>query len=407
MKILHTADIHLGYETHGKLDPQTGLNTRLLDFQRSFRFMVETAIREAVDVFLFCGDAYKTPDPTPTHQKLFAECLMPLHEAGIPVVMITGNHDIPVSHGKASALDIFPFLRGKAHVYTIPEAVTLPTRSGPLQLIALPWPVRSKLLSRETFRTYSPAEINEVIVQKYLDFIDAALAEFKPDLPTVLAGHFTVQGSQLSGSERSSVIAYEPVFTIGQLARPEIDYVALGHIHKFQDLNPGGHPPVVYASSIERVSFKEADQPKGFVLVEIASEGFSKSTHYRFIPTPARRFISLTVDLRGVDNTMETLLHTIRAADVTDAVVRIRYQIEEERFSEVDLPTLRQALAPAHKVAGIERVVEPHVREQRTRIQKEDSIEEALIHYLEQHEDLQPLKDELLNLTRRLKEELD
>ncbi len=407
MKILHTADIHLGYETHGKLDPQTGLNTRLLDFQRSFRFMVEKAIEEEVDLFLFCGDAYKTADPTPTHQKLFAECLLPLHEAGIPIVMITGNHDIPVSHGKASALDIFPYLRGKAHVFTLPDVATIPTRSGPLQLIALPWPVGSRLLSREEFRTYSPAEINEIIVEKYIEFIDAALQTCDPELPIVLAGHFTVQGSELSGSERSSIIAYEPVFTIGQLARPEIDYVALGHIHKFQDLNPESHPPVVYSSSIERVSFKEVDQPKGFVLVEITSEEGRKRTHYRFIETPARRFIALFVDLRGNEEPMETLLHHIEETSVADAIVRVRYQIEEERLSEIDLHRLHQALGSAHKVAGIERVVEPRVREQRTRIQKDDSIEEALTRYLDQHEDLRPLQEELLTLARRLKEELD
>ena len=112
LKILHCADIHLGYETHGRHDAETGLNTRLLDFKRCFDFMVERALAEDIDVFLFAGDAYRTADPTPTQQKLFAQCLQPIATAGIPIVMITGNHDHPVSFGKASSIDIFGYLTG-------------------------------------------------------------------------------------------------------------------------------------------------------------------------------------------------------------------------------------------------------------------------------------------------------
>ncbi len=101
MKLLHCADIHLGYETHGRLDPATGLNSRLLDFRRSFDALVAHALAEDIDLFLFCGDAYRTADPTPTQQKLFAEALRPIADACIPIVMIVGNHDHPVSFGKA------------------------------------------------------------------------------------------------------------------------------------------------------------------------------------------------------------------------------------------------------------------------------------------------------------------
>ncbi|RMF60362.1 MAG: DNA repair exonuclease, partial [Bacteroidetes bacterium] len=121
MKILHTADIHLGSNTYGRIDPETGLNTRLLDFKRSFDFMVERALEEDIDLFLFCGDAYRTADPTPTQQRTFAECLRPVAERGIPIVMIVGNHDHPVSFGKASALDIFGFLQGEVHVFRQPD----------------------------------------------------------------------------------------------------------------------------------------------------------------------------------------------------------------------------------------------------------------------------------------------
>ena len=119
MKILHTADIHLGSNAFGRIDPKTGRNQRLLDFENSFRFMVDYALSQDIDLFLFCGDAYRTADPSPTEQQVFAECLRPVADQGIPIVMLTGNHDHPVSFGNASAIDIFQHLAGDVHVFRL------------------------------------------------------------------------------------------------------------------------------------------------------------------------------------------------------------------------------------------------------------------------------------------------
>src|SRR5690606_26514108 len=261
MKLLHCADIHLGYETHGRPGPETGMNTRLLDFKRCFDVMVERALAERIDVFLFCGDAYRTADPTPTQQKLFAEALAPIAKAGIPIVMIVGNHDYPVSFGKASSVDIFGYLDGDVHVFAQPTLCApgsdygpIETPAGPLQLVALPWPIRSKILSKDEHRRKTPHEIRDLIETLSADVVQAAARSLDPARPAVLGRHCSVQGAELGGSERSSLIAHEPKFTVGQLTPPGLDYVALGHIHKFQDRNReayerGEGPPVVYASS--------------------------------------------------------------------------------------------------------------------------------------------------------------
>ena len=72
IKILHFADLHLGVENYGRLDPQTGLSTRLADFLRCFDFLVDHAAHHDVDLALFAGDAFKTRDPSPTYQREFA-----------------------------------------------------------------------------------------------------------------------------------------------------------------------------------------------------------------------------------------------------------------------------------------------------------------------------------------------
>ena len=328
MKILHCADVHIGYETHGRLDPATGLNTRLLDFRRSLDAVVARAVDERVDLFLFAGDAYRTADPTPTQQKLFAEALRPLAEAEIPLAMVVGNHDHPVSFGKASSLDIFGVLDGRVDVFTAPAfraeghaGGPIETRGGPLQLVALPWPIRSKILARDEHRGKTPHEVRQLIEDHYTAFVARCAAEADPGTPLVVCAHLTVQGSELSGSERASLIAHEPTFTVAQLAPPGVDYVALGHIHRFQDRNReaferGDGPPVVYSSSIERISFKEHDADKGFVVVEIDPAGApGRRTAYTFVPTPARRFVPVAVDAtEAEDPTAAVLAEIARSA---------------------------------------------------------------------------------------------
>ena len=428
MKILHCADIHLGYETHGRLDTATGLNTRLLDFRRCFDALVERAVSERVDLFLFCGDAYRTADPTPTQQKQFAEAMRPIAEAGIPVVMIVGNHDHPVSFGKASSVDIFGVLGGHVEVFAQPtfcapgqEHGPIETLAGPLQLVALPWPIRSKILTREEHRAKSPHEVRTFIEDFYTDFVQKCAADIDPTMPAVVAAHLTVQGSDLGGSERASLIAHEPTFTAAQLTplapggRPAFDYVALGHIHRYQDRNRdaferGEGPPVVYSSSIERISFKEYDDRKGFVLVDIkagetaAEGGGGKTTRYEFVDTPARRFVPIEVDARGTTTPTEIVLAAIARHDTADAVVRVRYRVDEGQH--VDAGAVREALAGADAVAAIEREADPVERRQRTVVRTDTSLRDAVERYVDQHENLAGMKDALVAAALDLDESL-
>ncbi|MDX1531250.1 MAG: exonuclease SbcCD subunit D [Rhodothermales bacterium] len=419
MRILHTADIHLGYETHGRLDPETGLNTRLLDFQRCFRFMVEHALDEDVDLFLFCGDAYRTADPTPTQQKLFAECLRPIAEAGVPIVMVIGNHDHPVSFGKASAVDIFSYLTGDVHIFRRPTFCAphtaygpIPTKAGPLQLIALPWPIRSVLLSKEEHRKKAPDAVRDYIEALYTDFVAQSAAELEPALPAVVAGHFSVHDAELGGSERTSLIAHEPKFTAAQLALPGVDYVALGHIHKYQDRNRAAYErgegaPVVYPSSIDRISFKEHDAEKGFVVVDVEGRGDEKETTYAFVPTPARRFVTVETDAREADDPTARILRDVQAADVAEAVVRVRYQVSEEQVPQVDVGALRDALSGAYAVAAIERVVDPAERKRTTAVRREAGLAEAMTQYVAQHERLHKMKDRLVEAALEIERQVE
>ncbi len=399
--LLHTADIHIGVDTYGRLDAETGMSTRMLDFQAAFDEMVARAIAEDVDLFVFAGDAYRTADPTPTQQRLFVECLQPVLDAGIPVVMVVGNHDHPVSHGKASALDIFPFLDGTVHLYNRPGGPhRIETKRGPVQIIALPWPIRSLLLSKEEYRGMTPPDLRDLIEAKYREIVRTAAAEADPAVPLVVVGHFSVVGASLGGSERTSLIAHEPKFLAADLAQPGVDYVALGHIHRHQDLNPPRAPgephcPVVYSSSIERISFKEMDDDKGFVLVRLdADKPPGERAAYTFVATNARRFVSVTADARTAVDATDAVLAAIARADIAGAVVRVRYAVVEGQT--VDATRLREALKDAYAIAAVERVADVVERQRRTVVTRELSLRDALDRYVSQREDLAPVRERLV-----------
>ena len=110
IRVLHFADIHIGMENYGKIDPETGMNQRVLDFVSRLREIVDYAIEHEADAVIFAGDAFKTRDPNPTYQRAFARQIVRLSKAGIPTVMLVGNHDIPLMEQRASSIDIFATL---------------------------------------------------------------------------------------------------------------------------------------------------------------------------------------------------------------------------------------------------------------------------------------------------------
>ena len=405
MKLLHIADIHLGMENYGRIDPSTGLHTRLKDFIKCFSYAINIALEEKVDLVIFTGDAYKNSNPNPTHQREFARQIYRLSEAKIPVIMINGNHDNPVSFGRATSLDIFDILNiSGVRVVTEPEMLNIETKAGQVQVFGLPWPTRNLFLSKEEYKDFTDEEITKEIQKRASEKIREFARMVKPGTPAIFAAHLAAAEATYSGSERSAIIGRDPVFRTQVLAQREFNYVALGHIHKFQDLNLNHHPPVVYPGSIERINFGEEKEDKGVCLVNI-KEG---KTSYEFIPLPARKFITIDVIISQEQDPTNTLVGEIEKVDLSEAVVRVFYTLPAEREDLLDFKRISFALEKAFLVTVIARKSKPLERRKRVEEMTENlGMLEAMDKYIQNNSDLVPLTEELKTYAQELEKELE
>jgi exonuclease SbcD len=351
MKILHFADLHLGVETYGRLDPATGLSSRLLDFLNALDQVVDYAIENKVDLVLFCGDAYKSREPTQTQQREFAKRINRLSTNGIPIFLLVGNHDLPNAIGKATTTEIFDTLTvEKVYVSNRPQIHRIPTSSGEVQVVSLPWLRRSALLTREETKNLTFDQMNQRLEQALTSVIAAKAQELDPGLPAILAAHVWVSSAKV-GSERSMVIGQEHALLLSSVAHPAFDYIALGHIHKHQVLS--SNPPVVYAGSLERLDFSEEQDDKGFYLVGIEP---SKKTGERLVSLDfhqvvGRRFLTIEVNIEPSDaEPTATVLKSITEQQdkVKDAIVRLNISLPAEIEGQLRDNDIRSAVKEAY-----------------------------------------------------------
>lgn len=333
LKILHFADAHVDMLNYGRHDPATGLPVRVTDFLAALDQIIDRALAEQVDLVLFAGDAYKDRNPQPTYQREWGQRIMRLSRAGIPTVLLVGNHDVSPAVGRAHTLHEFETL-GVPHIHVADRLELLgPDRLGvPVQIISVPWVSYHALRRRDDMLGKELADVLTDLEERVGNALDQLMDEADPALPLILLAHASVQGAAY-GSERQVMLGQELVLATSLVRDSRLDYVALGHIHKHQDLSAGGQPPAVYPGSIERIDFGEAKEKKGFVLSEVGKG----HTDWQFVPLRTRRFLDFSAEPRSP----ETFMDDIRANlpdpdDVAGAICRLQVTYAREHESLLD-----------------------------------------------------------------------
>jgi len=355
MRILHFADLHLGVESYnGGIDSETGLPLRLHDFLNAFDEVVEYAIHENIDLVLFCGDAYKSREPSQTHQREFARRIWKMASADIPVFLLTGNHDLPNAIGRATTLEIFRTLEiQNVTVANRPGTYRVETKTGPLQVVALPWARRNALLSHEETKNLTLDEINKRMESILTERLNQEIASLETDIPAILAAHVCLSSATF-GSERAMIMGNDYVMLHSSVVRPEFAYVALGHIHRKQVL--GSDPPAVYPGSLQRIDFSEQDDEKGFFIVDISA---GRQTTFGFQKVKARRFLTIKVNIGSQEaDPTSAVLREIERHDVTDAIVRVQITVPEHLDRLLNDAEIRKSLKDAFNIAAVARDVQ-------------------------------------------------
>ncbi|MBD2126653.1 exonuclease subunit SbcD [Microcoleus sp. ZQ-A2] len=401
IKILHLSDIHMGSGfSHGRINPTTGLNTRLEDFVNTLSICIDRAISEPVDLVLFGGDAFPDATPPPYVQEAFASQFRRLVDAEIPTVLLVGNHDQHSQGQGGASLCIYRTLGVPGFV--VGDAIAthrIQTVNGLVQVITLPWLTRSTLLTRPETEGLALAEVNDLLTQRLDPVLEAEIRRLDPEVPTVLLAHLMADRANL-GAERFLAVGKGFTIPLSMLTRPCFDYVALGHVHRHQNLNPSNDPPVIYPGSIERVDFSEEKEDKGYVLVELARG----RAQWEFCPLPVRPFRTIEMDVSEATEPQSALIKAIGKKKIQDAVVRLIYKLRSEQLDLIDNTAIHQSLSDAHSYSIRPELISQLARPRLPELGVGSSINpmDALCTYLENRQDLKDISKEMMEAAHRL-----
>jgi len=396
LRILHFADAHIDMVNYGRQDPTTGLPIRVQDFLRSLDTIIDTAIDEKVDLVLFAGDAYKDRTPSPTYQREWGKRIIRLSKAGIPTILLVGNHDISPSLGRAHSIQEFQTLEvPNIHVAAKPGFLTPKDLGVPIQVITIPWVSRSEFIAAWNLTGKDANVAYETMETRLSKRVDEWLADLDKELPTILCAHASVQGAKY-GSEQTVMLGSD-VFLPGSLVKdPRFDYVALGHLHKAQNLNEGNHPPIVYSGSIERVDFGEAQDEKFFVIASI-DKGKTEVEWRRL--KDIRPFYDCKVKItNGEENITGKLTGSLPASEkIKEAVIRLSIQYPRDMESLIDENAVRKFAEEAFNL----QIIRQPILESRVRIPSDQAVSDLspmdLLDLYWKTIDIDPGEQEILN----------
>jgi DNA repair protein SbcD/Mre11 len=313
MKVIHVADTHLGYRNFsGKLDPDRNLNQRECDVYDAWHAAIAVAVERSPDLFIHAGDLFDSSRPSPRAVVEALTGFAKLRDAGIPAVVIAGNHSTPRFRSGGSVFEILGKFGIRA-IWGAPETVRIngaavhciPHQPQPEQLIE---DIRSLALD-------GTADAN------------------------VLVLHAGLEGVRQDYHEVNE-IALAPE----ELAQAEYAYVALGHLHRFQvpQLN------AAYPGSLERLGFGDIDGDKAVIEVDLAAGAGSDNFIKRHvIPTRPMFDLALSCDSLGPGEVIAALEKQVEGLELDGAVVQLRLDsIQRDVWHSLDLGAIHSMLEP-------------------------------------------------------------
>jgi len=318
MKIIHFSDTHLGYGEYSKVDPSSGINQRELDVNAAFRQAIDIILKKKPDLVIHAGDLFDSPRPSNRAIHTALSELQRLSNAGIPTILISGNHSTP---RVAASCSIFEAITILPNMYPVYKKQYEKIRIGDAAVHIVP-------------HTSSDTELC------------AELEKVKKDTKA----KFNILGLHAG-------ITWDDVYKMGEFNEliipgkilsllKDFDYISLGHWHRFLPINK--IPNTYYSGSTERFSFREAGYPKGIVFADLAEH------KAELIPIEVREMIKLgPVNCSGkIASEVLEMINKLKAQNKIDGCI-IQLKLENlvrSTYVQLDLKHIRESFAEAFHV---------------------------------------------------------
>jgi exonuclease SbcD len=306
MRILHTSDWHLGQHFMGK--------SRQAEHQALIDWLVVQVAEQAVDAVLVAGDIFDTGTPPSYARELYSQLVVRLHTAGVALLLLGGNHDSVATLGESRVLlaQLGATVISAAGDNPAAQVIVLPQRHGEPGCIvcAIPFIRPRDVLQSQAGQSAEDKQLSlQAAIQAHYNSVYQAASQRQKELeselgrklPLIATGHLTTVGASTSESVREIYVGALEAFPTS--AFPPADYIALGHIHRPQQV--GGLEHIRYCGSPIPLSFDEAKQQKEMLLVDLDAAGLKAVT-----PLPVPRFQGLV----SISGNLATLSGPIGAA---------------------------------------------------------------------------------------------
>lgn len=388
MKILHTADWHIGSFKGPEKD---GVNLRGEDTMNCLRELVRVAQEKKPELTLVSGDIFHQAEiwQGRSHREVLQarEIIMKLAEVSENVVVMRGtpNHDSAEAFAELQAhFELVP----NVEVVTEPKVVNTPYA----QIAVLPGFDRGTF--RAKFPGFSKEQENEVFSNEIGNIVAGLRAMCQDESRiAVLMSHYTVPGCNMESGQTQFLMQFEPVITREMLLAADYDLVALGHIHRPQKLE--GMKNVFYSGAINAMNFNDEGQDRGFMLHEFRPDYEKMKLYYegtQFRKTPSREFLTIRWNKEDVAQAIsnpDMLPMTFTDQGVADKIVRIIYSCTSDQKKAINTAQIEKALYEAGAFWKADIVMDKLEDVNRTELSKFDDPETNLIQYLTE-KDIEP-----------------
>lgn len=314
MKILCTADIHIGQTSYGHIDPSNNLNTRTIHTLNVLDDMIQYAI-DNCEMFIFAGDMFKNNLPSPTLQDEVYKRIKKLNDNKIHTILLDGNHDVSRLETSKSSLKAFDTFK------------------------------LSYIHHSKFYKEIDINNINFVMLPTYTtrEEIQKTLKDFNK--PTILIGHFTLLGAALNDW---LIDTNEANISTDDLNKANVKAVILGHLHRHQILNT--NPLMLYTGSPTRIDFTEEEQEKGFVVLDTSDYS------YQFIQTNSEQFKTIRIDISELEEGIDVndyIYQQLNKVDVKDKITRVILTLTTTQI--IDEKLIYKTLSDAKSLANIQK----------------------------------------------------